>query len=492
LTGKGVSSMDRDSAPQDKTCRTRPGADRGGRRPRFDHFPGMVFTTDGKGLLRHLNEGGVRLLGGAARKDWIGKRTLESLFARPDEADAIRELVFRDGAVQDVETSFRRLDETVVPVSLSFSSSGCQGGGLAGEGVVLDIGERKQREKFLQETAEVYHTVVENSLAAISIHQDGRNVFVNRRYAEMLGFDSPAQCTGRPFWASVHPDDLSMVRDRGLLRERQQILPAQYVFRQMKKDGKTEVWVQIRATHAMYMGKPAAVTNFIDITQSKMAEEEIRSLSKRLVKVREDERKKLAADLHDQMGQTLTAMHFEIEALQKDLPPSLAAQKELCERLIGNVEWLANEVRKTTSYLRKDILEQKMLIAVLERHIQDFSQRHPEIHVKFLPLGFKKRLNPEIELVLYRVFQEGLTNVVKHAQATEMEIMLTYSHPRVMLTMRDNGVGFSQGRDGLGNKAGTRGIGLVSMKERVTSFGGQIDILSAPGKGTTIRVDIPV
>ncbi len=70
--------------------------------------------------------------------------------------------------------------------------------------------------------------------------------------------------------------------------------------------------------------------------------------------------------------------------------------------------------------------------------------------------------------------------------------MLTYSHPRVMLTMRDNGVGFSQGRDGLGNKAGTRGIGLVSMKERVTSFGGQIDILSAPGKGTTIRVDIPV
>jgi PAS domain-containing protein len=128
----------------------------------------MVFTTDGKGLLRHLNEGGVRLLGGAARKDWIGKRTLESLFARPDEADAIRELVFRDGAVQDVETSFRRLDETVVPVSLSFSSSGCQGGGLAGEGVVLDIGERKQREKFLQETAEVYHTVVEHSLAAIS------------------------------------------------------------------------------------------------------------------------------------------------------------------------------------------------------------------------------------------------------------------------------------------------------------------------------------
>lgn len=351
---------------------------------------------------------------------------------------------------------------------------------------LTDITENKRLSQELKEISEVYQTVVENSLAAISIHQDGITRFVNRRYAEMLGFEDPAQCIGRPFWASIHPDDVPMVKERGLMREKHQVLPAQYVFREVKQDG-TVIWVEIRATHAMYMGKPAAVTNLIDITQRVKAEEEIRTLSQRLVRVREDERKKLAADLHDQMGQTLTAMHFDLENLRNYMPNLPPEGARLYERLVANVEALADRLRRTTLYMRSDLLEQKMLIAVLGQLVKEFMQQHPHMKVSFQPLGFKKRLNPEIELTVYRIFQESLRNISKHAHADQVEIILTYSHPRIILTIRDNGIGFAPKKN-----ANQRGIGLISMKERVVSFGGEMDVISAPGKGTTLRFDIPV
>lgn len=341
-------------------------------------------------------------------------------------------------------------------------------------------------ERELMEISEVYQAVVENTLAAISIHQDGITRFVNRRYAEMFGFEDPAQCLGRPFWASIHPDDVPMVRERGLMREKQQILPAQYVFREIKQDG-TIVWVEIRATNATYKGKPAAVVNFIDITPRIKAEEEIRNLSQRIVRVREDEGKKLAAYLHDQMGQTLTAMHFDLDNLHPYLPNLPPKGMRLYERLVKSVEAMADHLRKTTFYMRSDVLEQKMLIGVLRQLVSDFTHQHPRIKVSFQTLGFKKRLNPEIELTVYRVFQESLRNISKHAHAHQIEIMLIYNHPRVILTIRDDGVGFSMEK-----KAPSRGIGLVSMKERVTSFGGNMDIITAPGSGTTIRFEIPV
>ncbi len=463
------------------------------RRNVFERTPSLIYVTDIQGVFLDINEAGVRMLGGASRDEFAGALSILTFFAEPSDRIKFRELVARVGSIQEFETRFRRLDNDFIDVSITGTPRfNCRGEPSGYEGFIIDITAKKRTERTLKESVEAYFTIVENSLAAISIHQEGRNQFVNRRYAEMLGYDDPAECIGRPFWASVHPEDLAMVKERGLLRENQQILPAQYVFRQLKKDKKTVVWVHLRAVHALYMGKPAAVTNFIDITQSKMAEEEIRNLSSRLVKVREEERKMLAADLHDQMGQTLTAMHFEIESLQKELPSCFTVQKHLCDRLIGHVELLADKVRKTVFHLRRDVLDQMMLIAVLERQVHEFTGRHPEIHIDFQSLGFKKRLNPEIELIIYRIFQEGLTNIAKHARASQVEIMLTYSHPRVMLIIRDNGVGFDQKQKKSQTGRLAHGIGHLSMKERVTSFGGHIDIISTPGKGTMIRIDIPV
>jgi len=133
-----------------------------------------------------------------------------------------------------------------------------------------------------------------------------------------------------------------------------------------------------------------------------------------------------------------------------------------------------------------------VLIPALKMYIIEFKERRPDIHVDLKAFGFKKRLNPEIELVIYRIFQESLTNIVKHARATKVEIILTYSHPHVILTIRDNGVGYGDTTKKMKANKKNEGIGLLSMRERVLSLGGSLEVSSTPGKGMTIRADIPV
>ena len=156
------------------------------------------------------------------------------------------------------------------------------------------------------------------------------------------------------------------------------------------------------------------------------------------------------------------------------------------------MERLADIVRKTTAHLRPDILDHMVLVPALERHIDAFKSGQPNIEVNFQALGLKKRLNPEIELAIYRIFQESMKNIAKHAQATKVDILLTYSHPHVILTVRDNGVGCADAGKYRKSRKRNDGIGLRSMRERVLSLGGSFEVSSAPGKGMMIRADIPV
>lgn len=458
----------------------------------FEHSPAMVYFTNLDGMMLDINEAGVKMLGYRSRKEIEGIVHARSVYEDPADRSRFLKRMEKTGSVQNFETRFRRLDGTVLDVMITAAMRRDGKGNLEGyEGFVIDVTDLKRASQALHESEEKYRTVVENSLSGIFIHQGGRFQFVNQQMVDMLGYDLPEDLVGRPFWDVIHPEDRAMVKERGLRREKGQIDPVQYPFRVIKKDGAT-IWVELRATHASYMGNPAVVGNFIDITQSKKAEEEIRHLSRRLIEVSEEEKKKLARDLHDEFGQALTSLHFDLEALCRNIPPQLADQKKRCGAVIQTVERLADSVRKTTSYLRPDLLDHLGLIPTLEWYIQEFTGRWPDVQVDFQTLGLKKRLSPEIEIVLFRIFQEGLTNISKHAKASRIEIMLTYSHPRVIFMIRDDGVGYKQPKKGSVPAGTLRGIGLLSMRERVASFGGSIDITSAPGRGTSVRVDIPI
>jgi PAS domain S-box-containing protein len=458
----------------------------------FEHSPAMVYLTDVAGVVLDMNVAGARMLGYDSPGDLLGLKSSLHVYADPHDRERFRKIIEQTGSVQDFETRFRRKDGTVIDVRITSTVRKDKKGGVEGyEGFVIDVTDRKRTEGALQDSEEKYRTVVENSLSAIFIHQGGLFRFVNHRFAEMLGYDNPEEVVGRPFWDVVHPIDRAMVKERGLRREKAEFSPARYIFRGIKKDG-TMIWVDLRATHATYMGRAAVVGNLIDITQNVKAEEEIRHLSRRLIEVSEEEKKRLAADLHDELGQAITSLHFDLEALQTSFDAKPGERKKLCARLIRTVEEMADNVRKTTSYLRPDLLDHLGLVPALEWSIHDFTVRRTETEVDFQTVGLKKRLNPKIELALYRLFQECMTNISKHAKATRIEIMLTYSHPRVIFIVRDNGVGHDQSKRGTAKGKTPGGIGLLSMRERVASLGGSIDITSAPGKGTTIRAEIPV
>jgi signal transduction histidine kinase len=134
------------------------------------------------------------------------------------------------------------------------------------------------------------------------------------------------------------------------------------------------------------------------------------------------------------------------------------------------------------------------LVSAMEWYVKEFQKRWPGLGVEFSAVGFavKRRLDPRLEIVLYRLLQEGLNNVAKHSRATRVTVQLTYSHPRVILMLKDDGVGFVAGAAPSLAAPLTGGIGLIGMRERVASVGGRLDIRSAPGKGAMIRADLPV
>ncbi len=224
-----------------------------------------------------------------------------------------------------------------------------------------------------------------------------------------------------------------------------------------------------------------------EIAERRRVEVEIRHLSSRLITSVEEGKKQLARDLHDEFGQTLAALHMNAETLQGSIPGEFETQKEGISDLIGLIEQLGDKIRSISSDLRPDLLDDLGLVPTLEWYIKEFSEQKPDIRVDFQAIGFKKRrLSSERELVLYRIFQESINNVVKHAKAKTVDVTLTYSHPNVIFIIKDDGVGFDE------QTRGRDGIGLLGMRERIVSMSGQIDIRSAVSKGTTIRVELPV
>ncbi len=222
-----------------------------------------------------------------------------------------------------------------------------------------------------------------------------------------------------------------------------------------------------------------------EIHDRKRAEREIRHLSSKLISGIEENRKNLARDLHDEFGQTLAALHMDLETLHKSLPDNLTDQRKKTEDLIARIEELGDSIRNLSSELRPDLLDDLGLVPALKWYITEFSGKRPEIKVEFQSAGVRRRFSPEIELVIYRIFQEGINNIVKHAKARRVEVTLTYSHPKLIFVLKDDGVGFERSRS-------TDGIGLLGMRERVISVRGGLHIQSARSKGTTIRVEIPV
>ncbi len=181
---------------------------------------------------------------------------------------------------------------------------------------------RKMAEQQLRESEERYRTAIEYSNDGVVLIKDNVLWYVNLKFAEMFGYSSRREIVGRSLSTIVHPQDRERVLEiSGGTRQRDRPAPARYDFKGLRKDG-TPLFIAVSATTVLYKGRTVNLAYLRDVTERRRHEDEIRQLSRRLIQGAEDERKRLAADLHDEFGQSLTALHLGVRSLDGSLPPS--------------------------------------------------------------------------------------------------------------------------------------------------------------------------
>jgi PAS domain S-box-containing protein len=358
--------------------------------------------------------------------------------------------------------------------------------------VVQDVTKFKQAEKALRESEQRFRLMADT--APVLVWMSGPDklcTYFNKPWLEFTG-RTMEQETGNGWAEGVHPDDLQHCGNiySEAFDARQEF---RMEYRLRRHDGQYR-WIldagvprfQPDGAFAGYIG------SCIDITEQKQTEdtlrtsqEELRSLTDRLISAREEESRRLARELHDALSQKLAILGMEISKLSRESassPDSLTKNLQWMTEEIGR---LANDIHRISRQLHPSNLYDLGLKAVLEAECAAFSKQH-SIAAKFVPCDIPDTLPNDVSLNLYRIVQEALWNVAKHANSKQVLVTLTGTGGEIVLVVHDDGKGFDQ------EKIKRKGrLGLVSMEERARLLKGSLSVASEPGRGTILEVRIP-
>jgi PAS domain S-box-containing protein len=484
---------------------------------------GILLIRDER--IAFVNLAAARFLGAPTPDQFLGRPLLEVF--HPDSHAFIQdrlEHLLGGGAVAPTEAKLLRVDGTVTDVEVV--GAPIEDGNVRSiEVVVRDITKRKGTEAALRESEERLTMAFAGAQEGVfDWNLETGTVVYSARWKEMLGYSHEEIEPHVSAWERLlHPDDRSRARelDHSLTRG---VGTYEGEFRLRHKDG--------HYVHVLSRGLPVRrdpggpvvriVGTHFDLTERKRAEELLRraheelegrvrertaelalandalraeiaqreqaerartELHARLAFAQEDERRRIAREMHDQFGEQLTALELGIGVLKATCSdqPDLRAQVETLEavsrQLDRDIEHLVWELRPTA-------LDDLGLRAALTNYVQNWSKRvniHAQLHTSGL---LDDRLSSEAETTLYRIAQEALTNVAKHSRAGNVEVILERRPDHVLLIVEDDGVGFDYGE----TSAAGRGFGLQGMLERAALGGASLEIESAVGKGTTILV----
>ncbi len=212
---------------------------------------------------------------------------------------------------------------------------------------------------------------------------------------------------------------------------------------------------------------------------------ELHDTATKLIGAQEEERRTIARELHDEVGQVLTAIKVELAVAQRSIAAGASAEA------LGEAQHITDgalqTVRNLAQLLHPAVLDDLGLPAAIDTSLRGLARRHA-LRAELHQTGMTERLPREVELAAYRIVQEAITNVVKHAQARECHVHLTHLPDRLLVEVEDDGIGF---RGDTETVSSDRGLGLVSVRERAARLGGTFNILSAPGQGTRLVVSLP-
>ena len=218
---------------------------------------------------------------------------------------------------------------------------------------------------------------------------------------------------------------------------------------------------------------------------------DLKNLTSRLFSAQEEERRRISLEMHDELGQTLTAISFDLSTVERELPPEVGANiRARLESAHSLLSELDERVSDLALDLRPQMLDDLGLLPTLRWYTNRYTQR-TGIEVALEVVDYEKQVTLEVTTAIYRTVQEALTNVAKHAEASSVAIRLVRSESTIIATVHDNGRGFDAGmhRDTYPQQ---RGLGLLGIRERAALLGGTFDIQSSPGQGTRLTVEIPI
>jgi two-component system, NarL family, sensor histidine kinase UhpB len=346
--------------------------------------------------------------------------------------------------------------------------------------------EYQKMEQALRESSEFKAILLSSSPTAMIVYAPDTSVtYLNSEAEKMTGYSS-SECVNLkapyPWWPKNKYKEYSQVLSEvktGKTTRGERLF--------IDKNGRT-FWAN--TVHVpITVGKDLRyiLTNWVDTTKQKALEEEREQFTMKLISAQEEERKRVAQELHDDTAQNLALLSLELDSLLNDKEVSVRILNKLTQ-LKEDVDRTMNDVRRYSHALRPGILDYLGLEAALEQLVAD-SREPGNLDIELEVSGALKRLSDESELVLFRIAQEALNNIRKHAQATRARIRLDFSPDIIKLTVADNGKGFDpEGamRTALGNGS----LGLAGMRERAQLVGAEIKIKSEPGKGTTVCLEI--
>ncbi len=367
--------------------------------------------------------------------------------------------------------------------------------------VAREITSNKKTEKALRESEERYRHLVEYSPDIVGVHRDGILLFINPAGAKKFGMENAEELIGRPIAEMVHPSSRNAF-SKQLKITGNKDAPSSTEIKVTRLDGSV-IYLETITIPVIYEGYYA--TQFVarDDTAHKTVEKErenlfrqvsetqkrLKILSRRLIEVQESERRTIARELHDEIGQSLTAIKIDLQSMKEGVTNE--AQKNHFSESIELIEHSLDQVRNLSLDLRPSMLDDLGLFPTLRWYLIRQAERTGINAVINADKSELEDLPSELEITAYRISQEAITNIIRHANAKNLRLDLWVSEDQLHLKIKDDGKGFDVKRAkklAIGGKS----IGILGMQERVELLEGSIEIVSGPDTGTEIHAVLPI